>query len=185
MKNTPWNPTDPYILMGRRVFPRWQWWPGTQAVRVEEPPFVSEGYDASKMLGRKHRVLGTTKRGIILCHLEAFDPKSSDFVPDLTDPATVGCLLPLIRIAWNAPSALVYRREGVLEPMFMFGRKPPTFYVGDPEPVFRRPVVSYFDTGFSTSKAILSLADCNSELEALVSALERAPGSSGDSPLDK
>lgn len=33
-------------------------------------------------------------------------------IPDLTDPATLGCLLALVREAWGAPDAVVYREEG-------------------------------------------------------------------------
>jgi hypothetical protein len=33
--------------------------------------------------------------------------RDADALPDLTDPATLGCLLALVREAWSAPRALV------------------------------------------------------------------------------
>jgi hypothetical protein len=43
--------------------------------------------------------------------LDDFQPeymgRPADALPDLTDPATLGCLLALVRDAWGAPRALV------------------------------------------------------------------------------
>jgi hypothetical protein len=36
-----------------------------------------------------------------------------DFVPDLTDPATLGCLLALVREAWRDPKVHVLYVEGL------------------------------------------------------------------------
>jgi len=80
---------------------RFRWIPGMLAVRVKEPPFLSEGVDGSKMLGLKFRVVEVTKIGSVYCVLNSFRTNDHDFAPDLTDPATLGCLLLLVREAWN------------------------------------------------------------------------------------
>lgn len=81
--------------------------PGMLAVRVEEPPFVSEGFDASKLLNRTYRVLHITERGMVHCYAEAFRAASTAYAPDLTDPATLGCLLARVREAYGDPSLYV------------------------------------------------------------------------------
>ena len=75
-------------------------------------------------------------------------------LPDLTDPATLGCLLHLVRTAWHAPRALVRLSSD--------GR---SFHVFDVDRV--RP------TGGNWA-AWLSDDRCPSEAHALVDALTRA-----------
>ena len=72
-----------------------RWLPGMLAVRVEEPVCYSEGAGPSHLLGRTYRVLYMDRT--VHCYGEAFDPTSTAFLPDLSDPATLGCLLALVR----------------------------------------------------------------------------------------
>ncbi len=44
-------------------------------------------------------------RVVVRCFNDDNEP--DDDIPDLTDPATLGCLLALVREAWGAPRALV------------------------------------------------------------------------------
>lgn len=75
---------------------------------------------------------------------------SGAWLPDLTDPATLGCLLALVRAAWDAPGAYVHHDSGAkLEP-----GHPWEVWCGDGSNI-----VGVFDT----------------EAEALVAALESAP----------
>jgi hypothetical protein len=76
-------------------------------------------------------------------------------LPDLADPATVGCLTHLVRTAWNAPRALVRRSSD--------GR---SFHVFDPDRV--RPNGGNWPAWLSDDR-------CPSEVHALVDALGRAP----------
>jgi len=71
---------------------------------------------------------------------------SADMLPDLTDPATLGCLLALVRQAWDDPS-LCANDAGAYDLMF--------WHV-------------YADDKF------VSLG-CQTEAEALIAALEAAP----------
>jgi len=45
-------------------------------------------------------------------HLDCVDPARHDFVPDLTDPATLGCVLALVRGAWAPARVVVYHQHG-------------------------------------------------------------------------
>jgi hypothetical protein len=77
-------------------------------------------------------------------------PQFPFLLPDLTDPATLGCLLSLVRVAWNTPGAYVHHDSGAkLEP-----GHPWEVWCGDGSNI-----VGVFDT----------------EAEALVAALESAP----------
>lgn len=66
------------IALGRRAVAckGWRWLPGAH--------WILPG-----------TILNGRYRGILL---------DSDVVPDLTDPATLGCLLALVREAWNDPT---------------------------------------------------------------------------------
>lgn len=93
--------------------------------------------------------------GVLLCSEEgggrgytAMGPESVGLVPDFTDPATLGCLLALVREAWGEPTlsaAWAARRWYIVTPVR--------------------------GVGFDALKAI----DAPDELSALVAALEAAP----------
>lgn len=73
-------------------------------------------------------------------------------MPDLSDPATLGCLLHLVREAWGRP-----------------------FWVeGDPRSIRERPD-EWIGVLFEGCFATCSVAHAASEAEALVAALESAP----------
>lgn len=76
-------------------------------------------------------------------------------VPDLRDPATLGCLLALVREAWNAPRALV---------RLSANRK--SFHVYD---VDRDPMGGNWAAWLCGDRIL------QTEAEALVAALEAAP----------
>ena len=79
--------TDELTDLARRAVscPGWRWLPG---MRVEY---------ADKLGCRRHtRLVGGDPSAVLL---------DSDPLPDLSDPATVGCLLALVREAWGDPAA--------------------------------------------------------------------------------
>ena len=120
--------TDEQIALARRAVAcrGFRWLPGMLAVRVEEPPFVSEGFDAAKLLNRTYRVLHITERGMVHCYAEAFRAASTAYAPDLTDPATLGCLVALVREAWG-PDLRVFR-DGVWFVEFAPSKVPEDMY---------------------------------------------------------
>lgn len=69
--------------------PRWRWMPGMRWTVSRSAPL--EDYAG--------RILDCDRRA----------PDSSSFLglPDLTDPATLGCLLALVREAWRCPTVYV------------------------------------------------------------------------------
>jgi hypothetical protein len=80
----------------------WRWMRGMVAVRIEAPPFFSEGADPSKIVGRDYLVTDITPTRV-RCVGDSFRVGNTAYVPDLTDAATLGCLLALVREARNTP----------------------------------------------------------------------------------
>ena len=118
--------TDDMIALARRAVAckGWRWMPG-----------MLHGTVVGGELKVCYRI------GDLSLYLDA------DRVPDLTDPATLGCLLALVRAAWNDPTLTsAFNYEGW-----------PSWRVGHPED--GRGVRGEGDT----------------EAEALVAALESAP----------
>ena len=87
--------TDTMIELGKRAVacPKWRWMPGmltTEGTRIVHDPSRFPGRACALRDG------GWTPR--------LLNPGA---LPDLTDPATVGCLLALVREAWGDPRAYV------------------------------------------------------------------------------
>jgi hypothetical protein len=81
------------------ALPGWRWRPGALAVRVGLSLAGADGSGDAR-LGRSYRVLRVGR--VVTCAGEAFAPDSPDFAPHPADPATLGCLLALVREAWPA-----------------------------------------------------------------------------------
>lgn len=107
-------PLPPPLPAGARKL--WRWMPGMLAVRIQSPVFFSEGADPARLVGRSYRVIdvraGTAGEPTVFCSGEAFPASSPAFAPDLTDPATAGCLLALVRQAWRDPHAYLAPADG-------------------------------------------------------------------------
>ena len=116
-----------YVELGKRAAAckSWRWMPGMRTVRDDGHGFH------------------------IGCTVAASKVKP-EWLPDLTDPATLGCLLALVRAAWGDPHASVGSAgwDDGEEGWVVVACSP-------------------------TSK--WSLCDCKTEAEALVAALEAAP----------
>lgn len=83
-----------------------RWMPGMLAVRIQSPVFFSEGADPTRLVGRSYRVT-EVRESTVHCAGEAFLKTLLNFAPDLTDPATLGCLLALVRDVYGDPSLYV------------------------------------------------------------------------------
>jgi hypothetical protein len=99
---------DAVISLARRVIKcrDWKWMSGMLAHRAGDP---SANYDsfAKLFLGRSYRVHFLGEDGFVRCWMECFRASDVAYVPDLTDPATVGCLLTLVRQVWGPHASVV------------------------------------------------------------------------------
>jgi hypothetical protein len=129
------TPTDLEALARRAVAcPKWRWMPG----------MLYHTQEQSNRLTDDHFVGGLKLTPICL--------------PDLTDPATLGCLLALVREAWNDPTLGLFAVRGGRS-----GRPARVWAFGGRKPRRR---------GFDHS---IASAFFGSEAAALVFGLEAAP----------
>lgn len=84
---------------------RWRWISGMLAVRVKPLKYCAEGADPQLPVGNRYRVLYVAEgdSGYVYCDANVFSKDTTEHAPDLTDPATMGCLLALIREVWGNP----------------------------------------------------------------------------------
>lgn len=129
----------------------WRWMPGMRTVEVlRPPPFVLPLWDEAVVVAADDGdpvSVCTVHRKVRDLHPGA--------LPDLSDPATLGCMLALVREAWAAPFAQVSPRLGG-NPTVCDGW---VCYLNDDEA----------DRRFSGA----------TEAEALIAALEAAPPAGG------
>jgi hypothetical protein len=123
----------------------WRWLPGMRCT------------DGSRMLRTGHDLSGSwqawSDEHYDACACKLRPEETRDDLPDLTDPATLGCLLALVREAWGVPDLYVA----------------PVEYVGPgPAPAWRAWAVEGPDLHVYTTSG-------KTEAEALVAALEAAP----------
>ena len=162
--------TPEMVALGRRAVAckGWRWMGGMRRVwpfLVRMP--ILQGSVWSCLAGAEDRARGYTERmpservedDPLSCEpSEKWDDATDQWVadmPDLTDPATLGCLLALVREAWNAPRAMV---------RLSANRK--SFHVYD---VDRDPM------GGNWAAFLCGDHRIQTEAEALVAALEDAP----------
>lgn len=79
----------------------WRWMPGMLAIHPDWRGFRVSHVGLTGMHGvcRYPSPMGGVERAVVALPV----PTSSDVLPDLTDPATVGCLLALVREALDIP----------------------------------------------------------------------------------
>jgi hypothetical protein len=121
--------TDNMIALSRRAVAcrGWRWMPGMCVVRDDGHSYV------------------------LVCEVSA-GKVNPDWLPDLTDPATLGCLLALVREAWGDHAT-----------SFANKYEKPTW------------VWSVYDGRVSSDDYGHEIAKGSTEAEALVAALENAP----------
>jgi len=90
------NATDKLLELGRRAIacPDWAWMPGMLARSVDTP-------------ARSYRVLRVQDNGRVHCdggYQFGGTMRSKDSIPAFNDPATIGCMMYLVRAALNDPS---------------------------------------------------------------------------------
>ena len=83
----------------------WRWMPGMLAKHPNWMDYRVCEVGLTGMFGacRYASPMGGVDRAVVALPV----PTSSDVLPDLTDPATLGCLLALVREAWGDPYVYV------------------------------------------------------------------------------
>jgi hypothetical protein len=89
----------------------WRWLPGMLAKHPNFRGFRVSHVGLTGMRGACHYAawFGDVELDVVALPL----PASSDVLPDLTDPATLGCLLALVREAWGNPTLTTVGTLGV------------------------------------------------------------------------
>ena len=92
--------TDEQTALARRAVacPKWRWMPGMRTTRGERVVGASCEYWGARLWVS---LLGSDSAGGVF--VRSFCDSSGSCLPDLTDPATLGCLLALVREAWGDP----------------------------------------------------------------------------------
>ena len=129
----------------------WRWAPGMLIKTVGGPTDRIAGIDSTYIHAWAESQQTENPRGMWIRY--RLDRMNKHGVPDLSDPATLGCLLALVREAWGIPDLYAA----------------PVEYVGPgPAPAWRAWAVEGPDLHVYTTSG-------KTEAEALVAALEAAP----------
>lgn len=113
---------EEFVTLGKRAVAsrNWRWMPGMLALRTTHPVAVKRGASSLipvRLMGSitdHEEVAGITLHGELLeaGHVVVNGwHRSSDLIPDLTDPATLGCLLALVRGSWGMPTGIIVRHS--------------------------------------------------------------------------
>lgn len=137
--------------------PVWRWMPGMRTTEGALVVSCADGIPTEVVFDGALMPAVWAGRGVTLEVVHNGIARGSWYVldgalPDLDDPATLGCLLALVREAWSEPEAFVTRAWKMTCKMASHGRAP--WCLVAPSSVGRDP---------------------DSEKEALVAALEAAP----------
>ena len=134
----------------------WRWMPGMLAIHPDWRGFRVSHVGLTGMHGvcRYPSPMGGVERAVVALPV----PTSSDVLPDLTDPATLGCLLVLVREAWDVG-------YGENKYAYIAVNPPVTPHMGEPWSVVVCDHNGEWPFGF----------DGDTEAEALIEALEAAP----------
>jgi len=136
--------------------PGWRWMPGMLAIHPNFRDVRVSHVGRTGMRGacRYASPMGGVSWAVVALPL----PTSSDVLPDLTDPATLGCLLVLVREAWDVG-------YGENKYAYIAVNPPVTPHMGEPWSVVVCDHNGEWPFGF----------DGDTEAEALIEALEAAP----------
>ena len=134
----------------------WRWMPGMLAIHPNFRDVRVSHVGRTGMRGacRYASPMGGVSWAVVALPL----PTSSDVLPDLTDPATLGCLLVLVREAWDVG-------YGENKYAYIAVNPPVTPHMGEPWSVVVCDHNGEWPFGF----------DGDTEAEALIEALEAAP----------
>jgi len=94
----------------------WRWMPGMRVLPdAANKPARCVISDERRMLFAIEQGFEYTRDGDPCVQAWSDDAISGEELPDLTDPATLGCLLALVREMWRDPLLYVARNAGIFE----------------------------------------------------------------------